>query len=116
MQKVGKKINTIMYNINSNAYYKSIIRTHKNAYFKKSVHFANNINYCDSMGITCSLSINFQKPVYNDVFLKHYITKSLEEYIEKVNRGYPDQIVDENKKNILMQKYELINGHYEKSI
>ena len=74
-----------------NYYQKSIVKTSSKAIFLNSVHYPDNALLCNSDG-SPSLSINSNTPIYNAI-LKHYITKSTEEYCMKVFRGYPDQIV-----------------------
>jgi hypothetical protein len=102
--------------VNINYYIKSIIRC-KNlkCVWDKNVHIPTGVICCDSLGRT-SLPTMYNKPTYNDIALKHYITKSLEEYIEKVNRGYPDQIISKNKTIGLFQKYFTINDKTQEKI
>ena len=59
---------------------------------------------CNSDG-TPSLNINVNKPIYDGICLKHYITKSTEEYLSKIKRGYPDQIIPGNQIPILLDRY-----------
>ena len=52
----------------------------------------NNLRCCDSDGNTCNSSSPFLIPmVYKNFCLRHYTTKTIEEYRDlKVRRGYPD--------------------------
>ena len=90
-----------------NYYVKTIVKTKSKANFK-SVHYPDNIILCDTSGKSIFPS-NFQKPVYCNVCLNHYITKSLEEWVQKVARGYPDQIMSYEEKMLLIQRYFKIN-------
>lgn len=101
---LGIKFN---YHVHMNYYQKSIVKTSSKAIFLNSVHYPDNALLCNSDG-SPSLSINSNTPIYNAI-LKHYITKSTEEYCMKVFRGYPDQIVTEVQKDALLDKYFTMN-------
>lgn len=61
----------------------------------------NNLKCCDSKGNVCDSSSPFLSPmVYKNFCLRHYTTKTIEEYRDlKVKRGYPDGNKDFFKKN-----------------
>ena len=48
----------------------------------------------------------FIPPTYEFAYLKHYNTKTIEEFIKKVKRGWVDiiQKLDNNLKNIIFKK------------
>ena len=94
-----------------NYYVKSILRTNiKKIYFEENVHFpsGDNVVACNTLGQP-ALKATYQPPVYAGALLRHYITKSLEEFINKINRGYPDQIVSSRKKKEYLQRYFKVN-------
>ena len=76
-----------------NSYVKSIVRGGLNKtifYPKKSSHVPDrNIAICDSIGtlLTNYNQFNVQPPVYQYGCLKHFSTKSAEEYVNKTRRG-----------------------------
>lgn len=45
---------------------------------------------CNAVGSPCTPNSPFNLPDYSRAFLRHYTTKSLEEFVAKVKRGYPD--------------------------
>lgn len=94
-----------------NYYVKSIVRTNvKKLNFKENVHYpsGNNVLICNTIGQPC-LGATFHFPIYGSAILRHYITKSLEEFMEKTKRGYPDHIVDKERKEIYLKRFFKIN-------
>ena len=67
----------------------------------------NRLKGCDAAGNPCPSNSPFVIPyVYSNVCLRHYKTKSLEEYyLTKVKRGYPDGNKDFFKKNNWIDEY-----------
>lgn len=68
---------------------------------------SNNIKCCNSIGEPCKSNSPFVIPyVHKNIILRHYKTKSLEEYyMTKVKRGYPDGNKDFFKKNSWVKDY-----------
>lgn len=101
----------INFNVPLNSYHKSIVKTGQTRLsFIDSVHLPSggNLKCCDVSGnsvISCNSHIHNS----GEAYIKHYITKSLEEYIEKINRGYPDHVVNVNQKIKYLERYFLIN-------
>lgn len=77
-----------------NAHIKSIIRGGLNeVLWNETPHTpSNDLRCCDAMGRSCKCSSPFVYPlVYSNVCLRHYMTKTIEEYYEtKVMRGFAD--------------------------
>lgn len=98
-------------NIPLNFYVKSIIKTKINGItFIESVHHPNGnyVRACNTEKEPCLLA-NYHIPTYNKASLNHYITKSLEEWVNKIKRGYPDHIVNEDKYKKYIERYFIIN-------
>ena len=95
--------------VNINYYIKTIVKCkNSNVFWNDSVHIPSGVVCCNSLGIASPPTM-YNKPFYNDIVLKHYITKSTEEYLEKIKRGYPDQVLSKNKIIGLLNKYFTIN-------
>ena len=102
-------------NIPLHYYVKSIVKTNIHGIsFKESVHYpnSNSVRACNSNKKPCLLA-NYQNPAVSKAYLKHYITKSLEEWVNKIKRGYPDHIVDDVKYNQYLERYFIINSDTE---
>ena len=100
--------------IPENFHIKSFIRGKKIVYWKSNPHTpypSRHLPCADSLGNETNpeapLSvIMYTKENYNESSLWHYTTKSAEEYVWKMKRGFPDSIID--KKNI----EDLINTRF----
>jgi hypothetical protein len=97
-----------------NYYIKSIVKTGKNAVFT-SVHYPNGVSICNTYGTKCRPSI-YQKPVYCNACIRHYITKSMEEYIKKCMRGYPNMILTKQDKLDNIKRYFELNDISEEKL
>ena len=101
------------YNFPDNNHIKSIVRGGlENIEFNKTgwSHTPEGVsNCCNNKGISCNPNSPFVPYDFTDAYLKHYVTKSTEEYIEKIKRGFPDQIVDSSKYEYLIDLYFKIN-------
>ena len=62
--------------------------THRNPHTSKE-----NYTSCDNRGKIIAHDTPFNPPTYDYAFIKHYCTKTIEEFCMKTERGYPDQIV-----------------------
>ena len=86
-----------------NCHVKSIVRGGlDHVEWKATPHTpSNEMRCCNSIGQPCRSNSPFVIPyVHKNIILRHYKTKSLEEYYEtKVKRGYPDGNKDFFKKN-----------------
>ena len=76
-----------------NKWVKSIVRGNLKEHlfrYKKSSHFPSpKINLCDSSGNTIPRYIDVViPPKYKYVHITHFSTKSTEEYVKKIKRGY----------------------------
>lgn len=91
------------FNFPENCHVKSIVRGGlKSVVWNGTPHTPTNLlKGCDVSGKPCPSNSPFVIPyVYANMCLRHYKTKSLEEYYEtKVKRGYPDGNKDYFKKN-----------------
>lgn len=101
---------TVAYdNIPENAHIKTILRGGLDDVFWRSTPhtpYPNNFKCCDDIGTP----VNGQSPLsnisYRGAFLKHFTTKTISEYCEKMKRGFPDQNWDGSKVE------ELINTRF----
>lgn len=59
------------------------VNTFKETYFKNNHQPTDECKWCKT-----DYSNNRTKPVFNNVYIRHYMTKSWEEYISKKKRGY----------------------------
>lgn len=64
---------------------------------------------CNNKGIVCRASSAFAPYDFTEAYIKHFVTKSTEEYVNKIKRGFPDQIVNESKYEFLIDLYFKIN-------
>lgn len=91
------------YNFPENCHIKSIVKGGlKNVVWGLTPHTPSNpLNACDAAGNPCKSQSPFVIPyVYKNIMLRHYNTKTIEEfYTVKVKRGYPDGNKDFFKKN-----------------
>ena len=86
-----------LYNHGANGYVKSIVRGHLN----KTVFRANRSHHCpykevktcDSMGnIRNNLKDAINPPLFKYAYLMHFNTRTAEEFIRKIKRGYPGNV------------------------
>lgn len=65
---------------------------------------------CDDLGNVCSSSNSpFSVPDYTLVWIRHYVTKSAEEFREKIKRGYPDQTKEQSSKTLTPEMFFMWN-------
>lgn len=92
--------------VSENQHIKSIIRTNKvnNIIWYSNPHSPINIEpCCNASGKSISHITWYSNIDYTYAYIKHYQTKSLEEYMNKIYRGYPDQIIT-NKNEFLTKQ------------
>ena len=106
---IQKRFTTPLFDNKLNAHVKSTIRGNLTTnYWKGSQNphsGINNYNCCDSSGNQISKNSPFNYPYdYSFGFLKHYRTKTIEEFINKMKRGRADDKIDySNYVNIFFQ-------------
>ena len=98
---------------------KAIVRGHLNNIIFNSVHFANYTNNnmlfsCLPSGVKCNSGVSINEDYFNEkVFINHYMTKSLSEFInQKIGRG--DAVF--GKRQINIDYYWRINKKTTKKI
>lgn len=68
------------------------------------------LNCCDANGKTCNANSPFNEYNFETAWLRHYSTKSLEEWINiKSKRGYPDGNKDFFKKHDIIEEFYKVN-------
>ena len=122
----GQKIANLPFPLNLMV--KSIVRCYPNAKTNFAVHFpANKCNFCNNKGEP-ELPMSVNKSInYDYAQLNHYVTKTLDEYIQKINRGEPcrnfnakDKIkkllnfFDYNKNSITYENLNKVRDYIEK--
>jgi hypothetical protein len=55
----------------------------------------NSMKACNNKGEECNSSSPLIPYNHDEAYIRHYITKSTEEYYKKMQRGYPDQVVND---------------------
>ena len=78
--------------MSGNMFIKCVVKGSQKATFNGQMHFPN-INNKYNLGgleIVDNVGMHVFPPKFKKVYLKHYYSKSLEEYIKKINRGYAD--------------------------
>ena len=88
-----------------NSYVKSIVRGGLNKtifYPEKSNHVPDdNLIICDSKGnIIKTNPYSLNPPVYDYGYLKHYTTKTAEEFCEKIKTGHPRNVILEPQERV----------------
>lgn len=98
-------------NIIENNHIKSVIRGGLDVKWIDTPHTpSNDIRCCNSSGKKCNSSCPFVPYNYTNAFIKHFPTKTIEEYRDiKVKRGYPDNNKDFFKKNDWVYEFFLYN-------
>lgn len=92
-------------NDSSNVSTKSIVkgRLKNNYWYNMHNPHTTSLPYtsCNSVGKIMSRKSHYNSPPnYEKALLRHYATKSLEEYCKKIKRGYPDHLVEINNVNL----------------
>ena len=98
---IQERFTTALYNNTLNNHVKSTVRGRLPTNYWKGAgnpHTGiNNYNCCSPSGIQISKNSPFNFPYdYKYGFLKHYRTKTIEEYINKMKKGKPDIKIDYN--------------------
>jgi hypothetical protein len=81
-------------NVPENFHIKSIIRGGLSdiEFFHNSHTITNDIDCCNECGIRVQALSTYADFSNKNVVLKHYLTKTIEEYCDKLIRGYPDRL------------------------
>lgn len=106
------------YNFPENYHIKSIIRGGiENFVWKGNPHTPSmSLKCCDCDGVKCDNS-PFKKYNYNKCYLKHYYTKTIDEWINhKYNRQYADRPHAKLDVNELIRKFFILNEKTEEKI
>ena len=90
----------VTYKFPENYHVKSILRTRNDFIWKGTPHNINGVKYADSDGKPTNDS-PFQKYSYESAYIKHFTTKTIDEYINgKYKKGTADRTNDSYKKNV----------------
>lgn len=89
----------IAYHFPENNHIKSIIRGGlKKVEYKVNPHTPQTVSKCcNNRGIACNGASAFEKYNFDDAYLRHFSTKTIEEYCNKLKKGFPDGLWDINK-------------------
>lgn len=75
----------------ANIHIKSIVRTNKNIIIRNSHYVDGKVKIADEKLQLMDKNGPFRTPTYERLYIRHYVTKTLEEYILcKIGRGAPD--------------------------
>lgn len=82
----------VAYHFPENNHIKSIIRGGlRKVEYKVNPHTPQTITKCcNNRGIACNGASAFEKYNFDDAYLRHFSTKTIEEYCGKLKRGFPD--------------------------
>lgn len=102
-----KKVNDIP----ENFHIKSIIKCDGEIKWMVNPHSPiSNKSCCNEMGIICDGNSPFSPYSYTFAYLKHYTTKTIEEYAtNKMVKGIPDRSYEESKKSVTLKNFFLVN-------
>ena len=90
----------VTYKFPENYHVKSILRTRNDFIWNGTPHNINGVKYADSDGKPTNDS-PFQKYSYESAYIKHFTTKTIDEYINgKYKKGTADRTNDSYKKNV----------------
>ena len=100
-----------IYNFPDNFHVKSIIRGGlNNVLWNSTPHTPyNNLSCCNSFGNPCDGNSPFTSYDFRNAGIRHFTTKTAEEYAKKVNRGFPDgnTVSKENMIKIFFKRNEV---------
>lgn len=87
----------VAYRFPENDHIKTIIRggLNKSFIWKATPHTPNGQLYCcNGRGISCKIESPFEPYTFDEAYLRHFSTKTIEEYCDKLKRGFPDHLFD----------------------
>lgn len=101
-RSLNERFSNPLYNSEANKFVKSIIKGNLNlnpwVYDQTSHRPKHQLRTCDSNGNRVKTFNDVViPPIIEKVYLKHFATKTIEEYIEKIKRGHPSQTILLNK-------------------
>jgi len=96
-----------IYEFPQNCHVKSIVKTGSKTISFSNPHTPDNNNfiYCSPSGCVLSHYTPFLSYDYSFAWLRHYTTKTISEWKDKMNKGYPDQSKEESKKNLTFDMF-----------
>ena len=99
---LNERFTKSLYNSEANKFVKSIIKGNLNwnpwVYDQTSHRPKHQLRTCDSNGKRIkTFNDVIIPPILDNVYIKHFVTKTIEEYIEKIKRGHPSQTLLLNK-------------------
>ncbi len=99
----------VTYTIPENRHVKTIVRNGLDCVFEWCSHTPSNheIKCCNPEGMVEKSKIPFSREIsLNSAYLKHFITKSVDEYFSnKMKRCYPDQSLESARKSLTLNKF-----------
>jgi hypothetical protein len=98
----------IAYDFPENYHVSSIVRGGRNDVVFNKVGWSHTpisdtLRCCNNVGFTVDCNSPFCQDNYTFAYFKHYTTKTAEEYVEKMKRGFPDQIWDGSRVKELIE-------------
>ena len=101
-RSLNERFTSPLYNSEANKFVKSIIKGNLKlnpwVYDQTSHRPKHQLRTCDSNGNRVKTFNDVVKPpILDNIYLKHFATKTIEEYIEKIKRGHPSQTISLNK-------------------
>lgn len=101
------------YNFPENNHVKSIVRGNLSCInWSCTPHtpISHFLSCCNPSGIKCDANSPFCKYDFNVAYIRHYLTKTIEEWITiKQRRGYPDQYKHEYEKKLNIKEFFKVN-------
>ena len=93
-----------IYDSSDNKFVKSIIRgnINKKVFIPGQAYHQPNreIKLCNSLGEKVIFSSFLSPPIYKNAYLMHFITRTAEEYVEKIRRGHPGKNFKDISKSV----------------
>lgn len=95
-RSINERFTKPLYNSEANKFVKSIIKGNLNwnpwSYDQTSHRPKHQLKTCDSNGNRVkTFNDVIIPPILDNVYIKHFATKTIEEYIDKIKRGHPSQ-------------------------
>lgn len=90
----------------------SIVKGHLNTvltFYNPHTPANEELNTCDQYGIQCVAGSPFLPYNFSIAYFKHYTTKTIDEYCDKIKRGYPDRELDETLAVNLINSFFSVN-------
>lgn len=99
--------------------YKMILRNNISYVCFTGPHFITTVPdlvVCDSFGKILNNGTSIVANEFSNIYIKHIWCKSTEEFLKKISRGYPDQIVNEKVLKWQLKTYFMLNTPTEEKI